>query len=100
MISIIVFFAFGPGCIGWFIVSELSPMKARAFANALGLGANWFANWMVGFIFPFILDALKDWTFTVFIATTGCLTVFTLAFVPETMGLEPAEVAKLFAPKD
>merc|ERR1711982_143437 len=63
MISIIIFFAFGPGCIGWFIVSELSPMHARGFANALGLGVNWFANWLVGFIFPFILAYLQNWTF-------------------------------------
>jgi len=99
MISIIIFFAFGPGCIGWFIVSELAPMHARGFANALGLGSNWFANWLVGFIFPFLLQALGNYTFIVFICTTGSLALFTLAFVPETMGLQPHEVAALFAPK-
>lgn len=99
MIAIIVFFAFGPGCIGWFIVSELSPMHARGFANALGLGANWGANWLVGFLFPFILNAMGNWSFSVFATTTGVLTVFTLLCVPETMGLKPEEVAALFAPK-
>jgi sugar porter (SP) family MFS transporter len=93
MISIIVFFAFGPGCIGWFIVSELSPMHARGFANALGMGVNWFANWLVAFVFPFLLAAMGNWTFIVFIVTTGFLTFFTLTCVPETMGLQPHEVA-------
>jgi MFS family permease len=99
MISIIVFFAFGPGCIGWFISSELCPIHARGFGNALGMGVNWGANWLVGFVFPYILSVLGNWTFTVFMATTGLLAVFTLLFVPETMGLQPHEVAALFAPK-
>jgi len=99
MISIIIFFAFGPGCIGWFIVSELAPMHARGFANALGLGVNWGANWFVGFVFPFILDVLGNWTFVVFMMSTGCLSIFTLVCVPETMGLQPHEVAALFVPK-
>merc|ERR1711879_1049227 len=62
MVSIIIFFAFGPGCVGWFIVSELSPIHARAFGTSLGLGVNWFANWFVGFIFPHLLSLLGNWS--------------------------------------
>jgi len=99
MISIIIFFAFGPGCIGWFIVAELNPVHARGFASALGFGTNWFANWTVGYVFPYLLMLLGNWTFIVFMVSTGLLTCFTLACVPETMGLKPHEVAALFAPK-
>jgi len=98
MVTIIIFFAFGPGCIGWFIVAELTPIHARSFGTALGLGANWIANWFVGFIFPHILIALGDWCFTVFMGTTFVLCVFTLVCVPETKGKTITEVSKFFAP--
>lgn len=100
MVMIIVFFAFGPGCVGWFIVSELTPIHARALGTSLGLGANFFANWLVGFVFPFIHDAAGDWCYTVFLATTLVLTVFTLMCVPETKGKSIAEVSKFFASSD
>jgi SP family facilitated glucose transporter-like MFS transporter 1 len=97
MVTIIIFFAFGPGCIGWFIVAELTPIHARSFGTSLGLGANWGANWFVGFVFPHILTALGDWCFSVFIGTTFVLTVFTLVCVPETKGKTITEVSKFFA---
>jgi len=99
MVSIIVFFAFGPGCVGWFIVAELTPIHARAFGTSLGLGANFFANWMIGFIFPFIHQALGSWCYMVFFATTLTLTFVTFLCVPETKGKSIAEVSKFFAPK-
>lgn len=96
MVSIIIFFAFGPGCIGWFIVAELTPIHARSFGTSLGLGANWGANWFVGFVFPHILSALGDWCFGVFVGTTFVLTIFTLVCVPETKGKTITEVSKFF----
>jgi len=96
MVMIIVFFAFGPGCIGWFIVSELTPIHARSVGTSLGLGANFFANWFVGFVFPFIHEGLGNWCYTVFLLSTFVLTVFTLVCVPETKGKSVAEVSKFF----
>merc|ERR1719240_1411501 len=71
MVCIIIFFAFGPGCIAWFIVAELIPLHARSFAVGVGMGLNWITNWLVAFMFPHLLIWLGDWTFTVFIMTTG-----------------------------
>lgn len=98
MVGIIVCFAFGPGCICWFIVAELTPIHARSFGISLGLGANWCANWFVGFVFPHVLSALGDWSFSIFIVTTFVLTVFTVVCVPETKGKTITEVSKFFAP--
>lgn len=96
MVMVIVFFAFGPGCVGWFIVSELTPIHARAIGTSLGLGANFFANWLVGFVFPFIHKASGNWCYTVFLAATFGLTVFTVTCVPETKGKSIAEVSIFF----
>lgn len=96
MVSIIIFFGFGPGCIAWFIIPELVPFDARAIATALGLGVNWAANWFVAFIFPKLLEWVGKWTFSVFILSTFVLTVFTQVCVPETKGKSVTEVAKYF----
>merc|ERR1712166_475470 len=96
MVVVIIFFSFGPGCIGWFIVAELTPIHARSFGTSLGWGANWF----VGFVFPHILSALGDWCFSVFVGTTLVLTVFTLVCVPETKGKTITEVSRFFMSDD
>lgn len=96
MVMVIVFFAFGPGCVGWFIVSELTPIHARAIGTSLGLGANFFANWFVGFVFPFIHTAMGNWCYSVFLVTTFGLTIFTVTCVPETKGKSVAEVSQFF----
>ena len=34
-IGVIIFFAFGPGCIAWFIIAEIFPLYARDTAMAV-----------------------------------------------------------------
>jgi len=97
MFLIICFFAFGPGCIAWFIIAELIPVHARGVATTLGLGANWFANWLVAFVFPMILASLHHWTFSIFAASTLVLTLFTIFFLPETKGKNVSEIAELYS---
>jgi len=98
MFGVVCCFAFGPGCIAWFIVSELTPVHVRGFATTVGLGANWMANFLVAFTFPHVLAALRSWTFGIFAASTLLLTLFTLACLPETKGRTVAEISEFFAP--
>lgn len=98
MFFVVGCFAFGPGCIAWFIVAELTPAHARGLATTLGLGANWLANFLVAFAFPHVLAELHAWTFGVFAVLTLLLTVFTLRCLPETRGRTVAEISEFFAP--
>ena len=86
MIGVIVFFAFGPGCIAWFIIAEIFPMYAKDTAMSLGVALNWAANWLVAFSFPHIQLAMGDFTFFLFAGTTAFFWAFTFRFVPETKG--------------
>jgi hypothetical protein len=97
MFGVVCCFAFGPGCIAWFIISELTPVHVRGFATTVGLGANWLANFFVAFAFPHVLAALHSWTFGIFAASTLLLTAFTLACLPETKGRTVAEISEFFA---
>lgn len=96
MTGVIVFFAFGPGCIAWFIIAEIFPLYARDSAMALGIFINWIANWLVAFSFPLLLEFTQPFTFLIFVATTAFFLWFTQKFVPETKGKTIAEVKKSF----
>lgn len=94
--GVIIFFAFGPGCIAWFIIAEIFPIHARDSAMALGITINWVANWLVAFTFPILLQYTQPYTFLVFVSTTAYFLYFTLCFVPETKGLTVTQVTKEF----
>lgn len=71
MVTIIIFFAFGPGCIGWFIVAELTPIHARSFGTSLGLGANW-CELVCGFHLPSYFDGIGGLVFHCFHGHNFC----------------------------
>ncbi|CAL1538109.1 unnamed protein product [Lymnaea stagnalis] len=80
----VVFFAIGPGSIPWLIVAELFSQGPRSAAMSLSVLINWVANFIVGYTFPHLQDALGNYTFLPF---TGCLVlfwIFTFFYVPET----------------
>jgi hypothetical protein len=97
MTGVIIFFAFGPGCIAWFIIAEIFPLYARDTAMAVGITINWIANWLVAFTFPILLEFTQPFTFLVFVGTTGFFLYFTIRFVPETKGLTIRQVTEEFA---
>jgi hypothetical protein len=94
--GVIICFAFGPGCIAWFIIAEIFPLSARDTAMDIGIFVNWIANFLVAFTFPILLEYTQQYTFLVFVATTAFFLYFTNKFVPETKGLTISEVTHKF----
>ncbi|KAG7352047.1 major facilitator superfamily sugar transporter [Nitzschia inconspicua] len=75
--GVIIFFAFGPGCVAWFIIAEIIPLYARDSAMALGIFVNWVANWLVAFSFPILMKHTQPYTFLIFVCTTTYFLYFT-----------------------
>lgn len=94
--GIIVCFAFGPGCIAWFIIAEMFPLKGRDSAMAVGIFINWVANWLVALTFPILLKTCHGYTFLIFVATTAYFCFFAMEYVPETKGRTIREVTEVF----
>lgn len=94
--GVIIFFAFGPGCIAWFIIAEIFPLYSRDTAMTAGIFINWVANWLVAFSFPHLLEHTQPYTFLIFVATAIFFLFFTLQFVPETKGLTVQQITELF----
>lgn len=96
MTGVIISFAFGPGCIAWFIIAEIFPMYARDTAMTLGVCLNWVANWLVAFSFPLLKRVMGQYTFFLFTGTTFVFGIFTYMKVPETKNRSIKEVTAEF----
>lgn len=78
------------------LVSELYPLRIKSKGMSLGLGANWLANFLLGFFTPFITGAIHFYYGFVF---AGCLLFsifFVWFFVHETKGLSLEDIDVMF----
>lgn len=85
-------FAIGLGSIPWLIMPELFPTRTLSAASALCMGMNWFANFAVSLLFPYVLDLTQEYTFVIFAVITFSAGFFVLTFVPETKGRTIEEI--------
>ena len=92
MIGAVACFSVGPGCIAWFVISEIFPAHARQAAMTLSIALNWLANWLVALAFPTALDELGPAAFLLFAGSTALFGVFTYRMVPETRNRPYAQI--------
>jgi len=96
----IFFFAstFGPGA--WVVTGEMFPLRARAKGLALTTAANWFFNWMLAFITPYLTGAqyanLGTNIFWIWGAFCWIAVAFVYLMIYETKNLTLEEVSELY----
>ena len=95
----ISFFAstFGPAA--WVVTSEMFPLKTRAKCLSMTTAANWFFNWLLSFITPYLTGALNPTQSNVFwIWGTFCwiAAVFTYTMIYETKDMTLEQVNELY----
>lgn len=86
----IMFLAFQQGAVSpvtWLMLAEIFPARIRGFAFGLAALALWLTNFLVGFLFPQLVDALGiSMTFFLFFAVGIGGVVFVKLCLPETRG--------------
>ncbi|XP_055065790.2 solute carrier family 2, facilitated glucose transporter member 3 isoform X2 [Misgurnus anguillicaudatus] len=90
-------FEMGPGPIPWFIVAELFAQGPRPAAMAVAGCSNWTANFLVGLLFPQLLNLCGPYVFIIFFVLLIFFFVFTYFRVPETKGRTFEDIARGFA---
>ncbi|XP_057196846.1 solute carrier family 2, facilitated glucose transporter member 1 isoform X1 [Triplophysa rosa] len=90
-------FEMGPGPIPWFIVAELFAQGPRPAAIAVAGCSNWTANFLVGLLFPQLLELCGPYVFIIFFILLIFFFVFTYFRVPETKGRTFEDIASGFA---
>jgi len=86
------FFEIGLGPIPWLIVAEFFDAKYVATAMSLACMLNWSCNFLVGFLFPYIQQALGPYVFLPFAGVLVLTFVFVLCCVTETYGKSTEQV--------
>jgi sugar porter (SP) family MFS transporter len=84
------------GPLVWVITADLFPDSVRATATSIGIGANWLCNLIVGVGYPYVADALDDWSYAPFVVLLAIFFLLSLKLVPETSGKTADEVLAEF----
>ncbi|XP_043117003.1 solute carrier family 2, facilitated glucose transporter member 3 isoform X2 [Puntigrus tetrazona] len=90
-------FEMGPGTIPWFIVAELFAQGPRPAAIAVAGCCNWTASFLVGLLFPELLELCQAYVFIIFFILLIIFFVFTYFRVPETKGRTFEDIASGFS---
>ena len=95
VMAYVSFFEIGLGPIPWLIVAEMFDSKYVATAMSLSCILNWFCNFLVGLLFPFMKLYLGTWSFMPFGAVLIATLSFTWLYLPETYGRSVDEIQRL-----
>uniref|UniRef100_A0A0K8SSB0 Major facilitator superfamily (MFS) profile domain-containing protein n=1 Tax=Lygus hesperus TaxID=30085 RepID=A0A0K8SSB0_LYGHE len=84
VLGYVVSYGIGLGPIPYFIGTELFDVGPRSSAMALGSVCNWSGNFIVGMSFLVIQNLIGAYSFLIFAASTGLLTLFLYKCLHET----------------
>jgi len=99
LISMMIFIAFqalstGPAC--WLIPSEIFPTQVRGLGMGLSVAFNWWANVVVAFLFPIMVQHLSGAvTFEGFLGVAIFSIVYFYYVLPETRGVSLEAIENL-----
>lgn len=100
LILMFLFLSFFTGCIGpvfWTLVSEIFPNRARGVGMSVAVLTNWVFNWLVVFLFPWMLTNLGGTIVYGFLAVMGLIQfIITKMYVPETKGKTLEEIEMMW----
>lgn len=100
MIIILVYIVIDQGTIGpvtWLLNTEIFPDRYRGIGTGITIFTLWFANFLVGLLFPVLLESLGLATvFYIFAACCVLGAVFVAIRVPETKGVNLDDIESFF----
>jgi sugar porter (SP) family MFS transporter len=79
------------------VTADLFPDSVRAKATSIGIGFNWLCNLIVGVGYPYVADALDDWSYMPFVVLLAIFFLLSLKLVPETSGKTSEEIQAEYA---
>ncbi|UYQ66201.1 sugar porter family MFS transporter [Streptomyces peucetius] len=86
----VTFLAFQQGAISpvtWLMLSEIFPMRMRAFGMGVAAVVLWLTNFAIGLVFPSLVSGIGiSATFFLFVAAGVLSLAFVKLYVPETRG--------------
>jgi len=88
----ICFFELGLGCIPFFLASEMIEPEFAGRVQSISMSCNWFSNFCVGMLFPYMDKYLGPYSFVPFAVVLLGTVLYAIFLLPETRGKTPAQV--------
>uniref|UniRef100_A0A8C4R6G9 Solute carrier family 2 member 11a n=1 Tax=Eptatretus burgeri TaxID=7764 RepID=A0A8C4R6G9_EPTBU len=92
----ILSFGIGPGCITSMLPAEFFTQEARSGAYTLYGMSNWSFRFIIGMVFPFMVEGLGPFCFIFFLIDCVATAIFIFFFIPETKNHSFLEIASYF----
>ncbi|KAK9762259.1 Bifunctional purine biosynthesis protein PurH [Basidiobolus ranarum] len=97
VLSVVCFaasFNIGLGCVPFMITPEMVPTWAAGVVVSAATTVNWICNFIIGFIFPTLINSMGSKVFIIFVVLNFVFLIFDYFFVPETKGRSVDDIAK------
>ncbi|XP_078523409.1 solute carrier family 2, facilitated glucose transporter member 11-like isoform X2 [Lissotriton helveticus] len=94
--AFILSFGLGPGGVTITLITELFTQSARPAAHTIGGSMGWISFFVVGMLFPFIVNGLSQYCFLVFFVECSLIATFIYFIVPETKNRSFLEIKEKF----
>ncbi|XP_066545627.1 solute carrier family 2, facilitated glucose transporter member 11b isoform X2 [Amia ocellicauda] len=92
----ILSFGLGPGGVTNILTTELFTQTARPAGYIIGGSVNWLSFFLIGMIFPFIVNGLQQYCFLVFLVICSLVALYIFFIVPETKNKTFLEIQQEF----
>ncbi|KAI9265937.1 general substrate transporter [Sporodiniella umbellata] len=90
----VTFFAIGLGMVPFIILAESLPTYAIGSASSVCLAINWLCNFIIGLVFPSILNGIGPYAFLIFAGFSFIAFVFIFFFIAETKQKSIEEIGR------
>ena len=95
-LSCVTLFGIGPGCIPWFITSEIFEEAPRAGATSIAMFSNWAFQILVAITFPQLHLSLGSYSFTPYLFILFATWLILLYYLPETKNQPSSKIFRIF----
>ncbi|XP_072443321.1 solute carrier family 2, facilitated glucose transporter member 11-like [Chiloscyllium punctatum] len=82
----ILTFGMGPGTVSGVLPLELFTQSNRSIALVAANSLQWLALFVLGLVFPFVIEALGPYAFLLFVVSCSLASLFMFYILPETKG--------------
>uniref|UniRef100_A0A8D0GK42 Major facilitator superfamily (MFS) profile domain-containing protein n=1 Tax=Sphenodon punctatus TaxID=8508 RepID=A0A8D0GK42_SPHPU len=96
LFAFILSFGLGPGGITNTLTAELFTQSSRPAAYMVAGSVSWLSFFIIGMLFPFIVNGLKQYCFVVFLLECSLVASFLFFIIPETKNKSFLEIKREF----
>ncbi|XP_032833028.1 solute carrier family 2, facilitated glucose transporter member 5-like isoform X2 [Petromyzon marinus] len=92
----ILSFGIGPGGIMGILPAELFMQDSRSAAFVISGSVNWFSFFLIGLLFPFLVEGMGPYCFVFFMVDCVMGSIIVCILLPETKDRSFVEISRLF----